>query len=123
MSATVPGLNTLLLDVVLWDILLDASGNIAVATPPYAVAQSVASACRTFLGECYYDTSLGVPYFQQILGKFPPLQLVKQLLADVAATVPGCVNPVVYITALTERKLSGQIQFTDPSGATQVANF
>jgi hypothetical protein len=58
---------TLLLDRSLWDLTLDINGNIAMASEPYAIAQDVASACRTFLGECYYDTSQGVPYFQGML--------------------------------------------------------
>jgi hypothetical protein len=122
MSATVPGFSTLLLDRTTWDLVLDASGNIAVASPPYALAQDVASACRTFLGEVYYDTTLGVPYFERVLGKFPPLQLVKQLLADAALTVPGVTDPVVFISSFTDRGLSGQVQFTDPSGQVLTAD-
>lgn len=123
MSATVPGYATLLLDQNLWDLCLDANGNIALANPPYAVAQDVASAVRTFLGEVYYDTTLGVPWWQQVLGKFPPLSLVKQLIVDQALTVPGCNGPVVYISSFTDRVVKGQVQFTDPSGTTQVASF
>jgi hypothetical protein len=114
---------TLLLDRTLWDLCLDANGNIAVATDPYSVQQDVASACRTFLGECYYNTTIGVPYFQQILGRFPPIGLVKQLLADAAATVPGCTNPVVFISSVAGRTVTGQVQFTDSNGTTQVASF
>ncbi len=122
MSATT-GFSTLLLDQTTWDIFLDAGGNIAVASPPYAIAQDVATACRTFLGEVYYDTTLGVPWRQTILGKLPPLGLVKQQIVNAALTVPGVTNPVVYFTSFSNRKLSGQIQFTDPTGATQAAAF
>lgn len=114
---------TLLLDQTLWDLVLDSSGNIAVAAEPYAIAQDVASACRTFLGEVYYDITLGVPYFQQILGQFPPLQLLKQQLVTAALTVPGCTNPVCYLSDVSDRKVTGQIQFTGPSGRLQVASF
>ena len=41
-------MNTLLLDLTNWDLLVDASGNIAVASDPYSVAQDVASAVRVF---------------------------------------------------------------------------
>lgn len=114
---------TLLLDLTDWDLCLDSSGGIAVASPPYAVAQDVASACKLFRGEAYYDTSIGVPYFQQILGKLPPINLVKTLIATEAARVPGCNNPVVYLSALAGRNLTGQVQFTDDTGATQVTAF
>ena len=70
--------NSLLLDQAQWDIVLDVNGNIALASAPYSIAQDVASAVRTFVGECWYDNSLGLPYWQNILGKFPPLQFVDQ---------------------------------------------
>ena len=76
--------NTLLLDTVAWDLVLDSFGNIALASPPYALAQDVASAIRTFLGEVYYDASLGVPYFQDILGQLPPMAL---FIAKIEAAV------------------------------------
>jgi hypothetical protein len=115
--------STLLLDQTLWDLCLDASGNIAVATPPYSVAQDVASACRTFLGECFYNTSIGIPYFADVLGHTPPLALLKNYLTTAAATVPGCNNPVCYIGSFTNRQVTGQIQFTDSSGTTQTVGF
>ena len=47
---------TLLLDRTTWDLCLDANGNIAMATGPYAIAQDVASAVRL-----WHDTTKGVP--------------------------------------------------------------
>lgn len=116
-------MNTLLLDTVLWDLVLDANGNIAVASDPYAIVQDVASACRVFLGEEFYDTTQGIPYFQQILGELPPAAFIKAQIAAAAAMVPGCNNPVVYLGSFNNRVLSGQVQFTDSNGATQVAAF
>jgi hypothetical protein len=97
---------------------MDASGNIAMATDPYAIAQDVASAVRTFLGECWYDTTLGVPYFQEILGQRPPLSLVTSKIQLVALTVPGVGSALVVIGSFTERTISGQIQLTDTGGNT-----
>lgn len=47
---------SLLLDTGTWDILLDDTGNLAITDNPHAVAQDVACACSTFLGECWYDS-------------------------------------------------------------------
>jgi hypothetical protein len=116
-------MNTLLLTLDRWDLCLDSSNGIAVASDPYSVQQDVASACRTFLGDLWYDTAAGIPYFQQILGQFPPLELVKQWLVTQALTVPGCTNPVVYISTFSDRQISGQVQFTDSNGTTQAAGF
>lgn len=116
-------MDTLLLDIDLWDLVLDASGNLAVATDVYSVAQDVASACRTFLGEVYYNTTDGVPYFQSILGQVPSASFIKSQLVTAASSVPGCNGPVVFLTGLAGRALTGQVQFTDSNGTTQVATF
>lgn len=115
--------NTLLLDTDAWDLVLDASGNIAMASPPYSLAQDVASAVRTFLGEVFYNTTQGIPYFDDALGKLPPAALLTQLISNQALTVPGVVSVQTAITAFNAREVSGQIQFTDESGVTTVVNF
>src|SRR5258708_13820601 len=109
--------STLLLDRSSWDLVLDASGNIAVATEPYSLAQDAASAIKTFsdggangLGECYWDTTLGVPWRTRILGKPVSLPLLKELLVAAAKTVPDVASAQVFITAFTNRQATGQVQ-------------
>ena len=107
-----------------WDLCLDANGNIALASDPYSMAQDAASAVRTFLGECWYDTTLGIPYLTQILGQSPiPYALIKAQCVAAALTVPGVVSAVMYITGLTNRQLTGQLQITDSSGNTQAVTI
>ena len=91
-------MDTLYLDPQTWDLALDVSRNIALAGEPYSLAQDAASACRTFLGEVYYDTTQGIPYWQQVLGHFPALTLVKSQLVEAAMTVPGVVSAQMFIT-------------------------
>lgn len=113
-------MKTLLLDTGAWDLVADAAGNIALASEPYSIAQDVASAIRTFLGEVFYDTTLGVPYFQQILGKTPPITLFEEYMIAAALTVPLVVSATCIIESFspTTRTVQGQVQFTDSSGAT-----
>lgn len=111
--------STLLLDQGTWDLCLDASGNIAVAAPPYALAQDVSSAIRTFLGEVYYDSTLGVPYFGNILGKNPPVTYLIAQMEAAALTVPGVVSATCTISSVSGRTVTGQVDFTDSSGVTQ----
>lgn len=116
--------SSLLLDVTEWDLVLDASGNIAVAAEPYSLAQNAASAIKTFLGEVYYDVTVGVPYLQQIFGKNPPLPLLKSTFEAAAITVPGVAAAKCFITAAGDRNVSGQIQVTAAAtGRISVANF
>ena len=109
---------TLLLDQTAWDLVLDASGNIALADEPYAIAQDVATAIRTFLGECLYDTSLGMPHWQSILGKLPPPAYIKAQLEKVATAVTGVVSATATITGFADRAIQGQINITDSRGLT-----
>ena len=118
-AATLP---TLLLDQGSWDLCLDANGSIAVASPPYSTAQSVSSAIRTFLGECYYDTSLGVPY-RNVLGKNPPLTYLIAQIEAAALSVAGVVSAVCTIQTVKNRAITGQCVITDSDGNTQTVAF
>lgn len=112
-------MNTLLLAVDTWDLVLDANGNIAMAQAPYALAQDVASAIRTFLGEVWYDDTLGIPYKTQILGHTPPVAVLQEYMVKAALTVPGVVSAKCVIESFNAqtRKVIGQVQFIDSSGA------
>lgn len=116
-------MKTLLLDTLTWDLLADARGNIALADDPYAPAQDAASAIRTFRGEVWYDTTIGVPYFQLILGKLPSIALMKQSFVAAALTVPGVATAKCFLDGLSERGVTGQVQITTETGQTQAAAF
>lgn len=116
-------MSTLLLDQTTWDLCLDAAGNIAVADAPYALAQDVASAIRLFAGEAWYDTAAGIPYFSQILGRFPPVPLIKALIVKAALTVPGIVAAECFLLSIADRQLSGQVRVTDAAGVNLTVAF
>lgn len=111
--------STLLLDNDNNDLCTDAAGNIALAAPPYAVAQDVAVAIKTFLGDCYYDQTIGINYFAKVLGKTPPLSIFKELIVNAALSVPTVVAAVVTVESFTNRNLVGFVNFTDQNGLTQ----
>ena len=114
---------TLMIDPSTGGLTYTAAGDIAVASPPYALAQDAASECKVFLGECYYDTNRGIPYAQQVLGFIPPLSLLRSYLIQAALLVPGIVKANVFFSSFKNRKLSGQVQVTDQTGLTGIAGF
>lgn len=114
---------TLLLNPATWDLTVDINGNIAVASEPYSYAQDVASACRLFKGDLYYDTSQGVPYWQQMLGKLPPIQFIKNAYRTAALSVTGITAANCFITSIFNRVVSGQVQTTDATGTPAVTGF
>lgn len=119
-------MDTLLLDLTNWDLVVDAFGNWAMASAPYAIAQDVASAIKTFAGEVYYNITLGIPYFAQILGQLPPVTLFQTYMVDAALTVPFVVAnpaPQCLITGFDNRDVIGQVTFTDSTGKTQIVSI
>ena len=114
---------TLLLDTVAWDLVLDIFGNIAVASEPYSQAQDAASAIRLFQGELWYDTTKGVPYWTQILGYAPPIALMKAKFITAALTVPGVTSANCFITGINGRLVTGQVQLSNKVNQTATATF
>lgn len=115
---------SLLLDPDTWDIALDPWGNLCLGPEPWSRAQDSASAIKLFKGELYYDVRQGVPYWEEILGKWPPLSLVRARLEAAAYTVPGVADVRVVLTSIDpNRILRGQVQITDTEGLLSVASF
>ena len=116
-------MKTIALDVLQWDWVLDSKGNIALASDPYSQAQDVASAVRLFLGELWFDQTKGIPYFENVLGKLPPVVLLSSYIEDVALTVPGVVKAVCLITGFQGRAVTGQVRFITEDGTSDSVNF
>lgn len=115
-------MNTLLLDTVSWDLIYDANGNIAMASEPYSLAQDAASEIRTFLTECFYDTTRGIDYFNAILGKAAALTFVKAQMIKAAERVPDVASAQIFLSS-KNRTLSGQVQVTSQTGVVSIAAF
>ena len=118
-------MKTLLLDPEKWDLLVDVNGNIAVADEPYRLAQDVACCIKTFTNDLWYNRTFGIPYFETIFGKNPPLSLVRDYLERAALSVPDVVNAKATIQALNRetRVLSGVVLVTDANGVTSGVRF
>lgn len=100
-----------------WDLTVDASGNIALASLPYSAAQTVANACRLWKGEAPYNNDRGMPYETDILGKQPPPQLLALWFETEAATVPNVQSANAVIQSDRNiRQITGQIQCTLTDG-------
>ena len=103
------------------DLCLDSSGNIAMCTTPYSLAQDAGCGVATVLGECYYDTSLGIPYQTQDLGYNVPIELLRAQMVAQAMLTPGVVAAQVFFSGIANRVLSGQLQVTDVNGVITAA--
>ena len=117
--------STLLLDRTQWDLVVDAFGDIAVASEPYSLAQDAASAINTWLGEVFFDSTIGVPWLPGILGSSPlPLALLKaQLIEAAVAASDDIASAQVFVTYFGGRLVQGQVQVTQASTGLTSASF
>ena len=108
--------DTLLLDRTDWDLTLDALGNIALASPPYAVVQDVSCAARLVRGELWYGGPDGVDHFDEALGKSQPTQVFRAQIVRAALRVPGVTSARAFLRRTSTRVLGGQIQIETRDG-------
>jgi len=109
-------MNTLALNWQTWDVFLDGNGNLAIGTGRNAVAQDVATSCRTWYGELWYDVTQGVHY-ELILGRLPPLQFIKAEMVREARRVPFVSSVLAFLTGPgPHRVVGGQLQVYDSLG-------
>lgn len=102
-----------------WDLTLDGDGNLATATSSEAVAQDVASACMVFAGECWFDSTLGIPWKEAVLGKRPTPGYIAQKMQTEAKKLPIVDQALasVFFDKVT-RQSYGIIRVTDTTGTT-----
>lgn len=104
-------LRSLPLSPTTWDLTLDVSGNLnLLADVDASTAQDVACAELTFLGECRYDNTLGLPYYQKIFGQDPPFSYLAAKLEGQALTMGNVAKATVVALGLdASRTLRGSL--------------
>jgi hypothetical protein len=96
------------------------NNDLYLVTGSDAIAQDLQQSLQVWLGEWFLDTTVGVPYLQQILVKNPNLDLIHADLVNAALAVDG----VEQITSLTfefdsvNRNLSVNFQGIDSMNET-----
>lgn len=115
------------------DLMLDETGDIAfdgmdisVGDGAAVVAQRVEMRLSTVKGHWFLDTSLGTPYYANILGKnFNPTTL-NAIFLDVILGTPGVAKlnePIAYTFDRRARKLSMSFIATTTAGASLPIDF
>lgn len=127
-------MDTLQLDVGLWDLDVDVYGNLATvgdATPVSAqtgpgmrLAQDVATRTRAWRGEVYFDTTQGVRY-DTILGAAPNLSVIQNAFNTEALKVPLCETAIAVFqfAAGSVRAVTGTLNVADVDGNNAVVTL
>lgn len=82
----------LLLDPVTHDLVFVNGQATVTQTQSEIVTQRLKIALYTFLGEWFLDTSIGVPYFQQIFGKVRSKSAIDVIFQNIIANDEGVVE-------------------------------
>ena len=99
------------------DIYLDASGDLAGVSGRAAVASDLRSRLQTFLGEYIWNTGIGFPWRQEVLGEKVSLARFEELVRAETLATPGIVAiESLRASGSTLRELSCQLRARDDVG-------
>lgn len=74
------------------DDILITNNSITLTTGLEAIRQHLQVRLRLFLGEWFLDTTVGVPWFQQVFQKNTTFIVVQQVLKDAILSTPGVIQ-------------------------------
>jgi len=104
------------------DLLIE-NGDISIVDGSDAIAQDLQQTLQVWYGEWFLDTTVGIPFRQQVLIKNPNLDVIQAILLNAAANVPGVVqvNEIDFNYTNQNRTLDVTIVAQDSTGATLVS--
>ena len=70
------------------DIYMDASGNLAIGEGLTAGANISKNAVLVTLGECEFNTTKGIPYFETIFADYPLIDLFQAAIIRTVESLP-----------------------------------
>jgi hypothetical protein len=100
------------------DICLDSNGDIVVVSGTAAIVSELKSRLQTFAGECFLDTTLGVPWLEKILGHKPTVGELDAIFREVILGTPGMTSLTKLIVSQASRTLTVAFGATAATGAT-----
>lgn len=92
------------------DLVLE-NGDIQLAEGQAACAVAIVCAARTCLGEYFLDQSLGVPYWDELLGRKDPTSGFEIALQNVILAVPGVVALLAWSATRDTRQRRLNLSF------------
>lgn len=105
----------------------DANGDMVFGTPndffidePAAVAQAVLTRLKLLRGEVFWDKTLGVPWFQEIMGPMNPQTYDAEIKSVILGT-PGVSALLNYSSSIVNRNLSVSATISTIYGTTQIS--
>ena len=112
------------LDQLTHDLVIE-NGDLVLVTEAEALVQNIKVRLYTFYGEWAFDTTQGVPYFEDILVKNPNISNIQAILKNVILETKGVTKLSSFIFEYEPRTRSASLVFTVESefGTIDVDNF
>lgn len=82
------------------DIYFDDNGQIAFVTGKQYTAQRIKTRLQLFLGEWAYDTSQGVPWFEQVFVKPADIITIESIIKNTILETPNVIALLSYTDSL-----------------------
>ena len=88
------------------DIYLDHLGNLSVSFDLQAVLQDCAQKAKTRLGECVFNTNVGIPFFETVWIGTPNIPQFQAALRAAFLSVDGVVEVISLMTSQIDDRLT-----------------
>lgn len=98
------------LDPDTWDLVVDSDLYLVVDQPQ--VVQHIRQRLQTFLGEWFLDLTVGVPWFQRILGKVQYISTVTTILKATVAETTGVKEVTSFTVAAADAERTLRCTFS-----------
>jgi hypothetical protein len=97
--------------------LIFENNDLIIVTGQQETKQRLEQRLQTFLGEWFLDTSIGVPYYQDILKKNPDTTLVTGTLKSVITQTPGVTDLLEFNFTFNKQAREATLVFTARSAS------
>lgn len=101
------------------DLLLAENGDLAIVNNDLAItndkqslAQKIKVALKTIEGEYFYNSSIGVPYFSEILGQNNAIDTIRAIMIDYISKIEGVKELTDFNLSLDSRTRVLNMKFT-----------
>lgn len=106
------------------DLYLDPdTGDMAGVSGVEGIASDLRSRLQTFLGEYTWNTAIGLPWLQEILGERPPRSRIEELVRGEALKTPGVVSIDDFTAVGSGRTLAVTFRATTDLGQVITASL
>ena len=112
------------LDQLTHDLVIE-DGDLVLVTDAEALIQNLKIRLYTFYGEWAFDTTQGVPYFEDILVKNPNISNIQAVLKSVILETKGVTKLTAFVFEYDPKARSASLNFTVESefGTIPIDNF